>query len=103
MVITLKFDGQQQLFHYYWLPLMYKHNECKFIVEDKTTKMIYPKDVPNLEVISNINNVKITQPILHCQMNKVPTYKSMIEFQKKKAGEYESLGEYYEVPYELLG
>ena len=47
MVITLKFNGEQQLFHYYWLPLMYKHNECKFIVEDKTTKMIYPKDIDN--------------------------------------------------------
>jgi len=82
---------------------MYKHNECKFIVEDKTTKMIYPNDVPNLEVTSNINNVKITHPVLHCQINKVPTYKTMIEFQKKKAGEYEGLGEYYEVPYELLG
>ena len=57
MVITLKFEGQQQLFHYYWLPLMYKHNECKFIVEDKTTKMIYPNDVDNLEVVTNINNV----------------------------------------------
>ena len=52
---------------------MYKHNECKFIVEDKTTKMIYPNDVDNLEVVSNINNVKLRQPILHCKMNKVPT------------------------------
>ena len=97
MVITLKFEGQQQLFHYYWLPLMYKHNECKFIVEDKTTKMIYPNDVDNLEVVTNINNVKLRQPILRCKMNKVPTYRTMIEFQKKKSGEYENLGEYYEV------
>ena len=59
MVITLKFEGQQQLFHYYWLPLMYKHNECKFVVEDKTSKLVYPKDVNNLEVIANINNVKL--------------------------------------------
>ena len=97
MVITLIFEGQQQLFHYYWLPLMYKHNECKFIVEDKTTKMIYPNDVGNLEVVTNINNIKLRQPILHCEINKVPTYKTMIEFQKKKSGEYENLGEYYEV------
>ena len=97
MVITLTFEGQQQLFHYYWLPLMYKHNECKFIVEDKTTKMIYPNDVGNLEVVTNINNIKLRQPILHCEINKVPTYKTMIEFQKKKSGEYENLGEYYEV------
>ena len=76
---------------------MYKHNECKFIVEDKTTKMIYPNDVGNLEVVTNINNVKLRQPILHCKMNKVPTYRTMIEFQKKKSGEYENLGEYYEV------
>lgn len=76
---------------------MYKHNECKFIVEDKTTKMIYPNDVGNLEVVTNINNVKLRQPILHCEINKVPTYRTMIEFQKKKSGEYEDLGEYYEV------
>ena len=76
---------------------MYKHNECKFIVEDKTSKLVYPNDVNNLEVIANINNVKLRQPILHCKMNKVPTYKTMIEFQKKKSGEYENLGEYYEV------
>ncbi len=76
---------------------MYKHNECKFIVEDKTTKMIYPNDVGNLEVVTNINNVKLRQPILHCKINKVPTYRTMIEFQKKKSGEYENLGEYYEV------
>ena len=76
---------------------MYKHNECKFIVEDKTTKMIYPNDVGNLEVVTNINNIKLRQPILHCEINKVPTYKTMIEFQKKKSGEYENLGEYYEV------
>ena len=97
MVITLKFEGQQQLFHYYWLPLMYKHNECKFIVEDKTTKMIYPKDIDNLEVVTNINNVKLRMPVLHCQMNKVPTYKTMVELQKKRAGEYTDLGKYYEV------
>lgn len=97
MVITLTFEGQQQLFHYYWLPLMYKHNECKFIVEDKTSKLIYPNDVGNLEVVTNINNVKLRQPILHCKINKVPTYRTMIEFQKKKSGEYEDLGEYYEV------
>ena len=97
MVITLKFEGQQQLFHYYWLPLMYKHNECKFVVEDKTSKLVYPKDVNNLNVIANINNVKLRQPILHCNMNKVPTYRTMIEFQKKKSGEYENLGEYYKV------
>ena len=97
MVITLKFEGQQQLFHYYWLPLMYKHNECKFVVEDKTSKLVYPKDVNNLNVIANINNVKLRQPILHCNMNKVPTYRTMIEFQKKKSGEYENLGENYEV------
>ena len=76
---------------------MYKHNECKFIVEDKTTKMIYPNDVGNLEVVTNINNVKLKQPILHCEINKVQTYRTMIEFQKKKSGEYENLGEYYEV------
>ena len=76
---------------------MYKHNECKFIVEDKTTKMIYPNDVGNLEVVTNINNVKLRQPILHCEINKVPTYKTMIEFQKKKSGEYEDFGVYYEV------
>ena len=76
---------------------MYKHNECKFVVEDKTSKLVYPKDVNNLDVIANINNVKLRQPILHCNMNKVPTYRTMIEFQKKKSGEYENLGEYYEV------
>ena len=36
---------------------MYKHNECKFIVEDKSTTMIYPNDVNNLEVVTNINNI----------------------------------------------
>ena len=97
MVITLKFEGQQQLFHYYWLPLMYKHNECKFVVEDKTNKIIYPRDIDNLQVVANINNFKLRQPILHCKMNKVPTYKTMIEFQKKQAGEYVDYGQYYEV------
>ena len=59
MVITLKFEGQQQLFHYYWLPLMYKHNECKFIVEDKTTKMIYPNDVDPFGVINQVHIVHV--------------------------------------------
>ena len=97
MVITLTFEGQQQLFHYYWLPLIYKHNECKFIVEDKTNKMIYPKDVDNLEVVTNINNVKLRTPVLHCKINRVPTYKTMVDFQAKCAGEYDDFGKYYEV------
>ena len=54
-------------------------------------------DVNNLEVTTNINNVKLTQPVLHCKMNKVPTYKTMIDLQAKRAGEYEDFGSYYEV------
>ena len=76
---------------------MYKHNECKFVVEDKTNKIIYPRDIDNLQVVANINNLKLRQPILHCKMNKVPTYKTMIDLQKKQAGEYEDYGVYYEV------
>lgn len=76
---------------------MYKHNECKFVVEDKTNKIIYPRDIDNLQVVANINNFKLRQPILHCKMNKVPTYKTMIDLQKKQAGEYEDYGVYYEV------
>ena len=76
MVIQTVFDGKQKKFHTYWLPLMYKHQECEFHVEGK---FVYPKDVKNLKV--GISSA--TGPTLKCPMNKIPTYKAMIELAKK--------------------
>ena len=61
MNIVIKYNGRQKLFHHYWLPLIYKHNECTFYVEDKNGSMIYPSGIRNLKVIIDINkeNLKV--------------------------------------------
>lgn len=56
---------------------MYKHGECEFHVSGK---FVYPSDLKNLKV--NSSNVG-KGPILKCPMNKLPTYRAMIELQKK--------------------
>ncbi len=56
---------------------MYKHQECEFHVSGK---FIYPKDLKNLKV----NETKVKEgPILKCNINHLPTYRAMIELQKK--------------------
>lgn len=80
MVIVIKYDGRQQMFHHYWLPLIYKHQECKFFVEGDIEKMIYPKDVPNLHVTKKVNKDNMKKPIMYCNIDQVPTYKTMIDF-----------------------
>ena len=97
MVIETHFDGNQKKFHHYWLPLIYKHQECEFHVT-ASRGFTYPKDIANLKV-NHIGNKK--GPVLKCPMNKVPTYKAMIVLQQKKqgwSGTDEDLGErFYEV------
>ena len=95
MKIVTEFDGEQKKFHWYWLPLMYKHQDCQFFVKGD---FIYPKDVPNLKVNQEPSG---KGPTLRCPMNRVPTYRAMAEFVKKKPdwdGTHEDLGErFYEV------
>lgn len=97
MRIVTEFDGKQQRFHYYWLPLIYKHNECQFYIQ-APRGFVYPKDIKNLKV----NEVPSGKgPTLRCPMNLVPTYIAMERFGKKKSdwdGTPEDLGErFYEV------
>ena len=89
MVIVIKYDGRQQLFHHYWLPLIYKHQECTFFVEDDTEKIIYPSDIPNLNVTKQVNKDKLKEPVMYCNIDRVPTYRTMIDFNHKV---------FYEVP-----
>jgi len=88
MMIITQFEGKQKIFHHYWLPLIYKHNECQFCVEDTTRKFAYPKDIKNLQVVTDLNKVKLKGPVLYCPMNKLPTYKAMINLQQMAPGEY---------------
>lgn len=95
MVIITTFEGDQKKFHHYWLPLMYKHQECEFHVSGK---FVYPKDLKNLKV----NSTEQTKgPTLKCPINKIPTYKAMITLQSKSTdwiGTDEDLQEkFYEV------
>ena len=96
MVIITTFEGNQKKFHTYWLPLMYKHQECQFYVSGKFT---YPSDLKNLHV--NKTRELKSGPILRCSINNVPTYKAMIELQKKSknwVGTEKELNEkFYEV------
>lgn len=84
MVIVTKFNGNQLLFTRYWCPLMYKHQECKFVVINPLDEVIleYPKDLENLEVVSDIDFSKFKTAVLECPMEKLPTYKAMIIFQR---------------------
>ena len=89
MNIVIKYDGRQKLFHHYWLPLIYKHGECKFYVEDKSSSIIYPSGINNLRVVIDISKEKISGKTLYCDINKVPTYKTMTNFNNNV---------FYEVP-----
>ena len=80
MNIVVKYNGKQKLFHHYWLPLIYKHNECTFYIEDKNGSMIYPSGIRNLKVIIDINKENLKGKTLHCDIDKVPTYKTMTNF-----------------------
>ncbi len=77
------------MFHHYWLPLIYKHQECTFWVEGNTEKMIYPSDIPNLNVTKQVNRDKLKNPVMYCNIDKVPTYRTMIDFKHNV---------FYEVP-----
>ena len=79
MKILLKFDGRQQMFHYYWLPLIYKHSECAFFVEDKSGKLITPNGIKNLKVISDFKSLNVNDAKL-CYIDEIPTYKTMANF-----------------------
>lgn len=74
---------------------MYKHQECQFYVSGK---FVFPKDLNNLKVNSTDQP---KGPVLKCPINKIPTYRAMIELQKKDKswiGTDEDLGErFYEV------
>ena len=89
MNIVIKYNGKQKLFHHYWLPLIYKHNECRFYVEDKNDSLIYPSGIPNLKVVIDISKEKLKGKTLYCNIYKVPTYKTMANFDNKV---------FYEVP-----
>ena len=89
MVIVINYDGRQQMFHHYWLPLIYKHQECTFWVEGDTEKMIYPSDISNLNVTKRVDRDKLKNPVMYCNIDKVPTYRTMIDFKHNV---------FYEVP-----
>ena len=89
MNIVIKYNGKQKLFHHYWLPLIYKHNECMFYVEDKNDSLIYPSGIPNLKVVIDISKEKLKGKTLYCNIYKVPTYKTMANFDNNV---------FYEVP-----
>ena len=71
------------------MPLIYKHNECRFYVEDKNDSLIYPSGIPNLKVVIDISKEKLKGKTLYCNIYKVPTYKTMANFDNKV---------FYEVP-----
>jgi len=92
VVIITTFEGNQKAFHHYWLPLIYKHQECEFRISGK---FVYPKDLKNLKVNSVDEN---GGPILKCPIDKVPMYRGMIELQKKNKnwiGTPEDLGDWF--------
>ena len=79
MVIISTFKGDQKGFNRAWCPLMYKHQECQFFIT-AGPKFVYPKDLKNLHV----NAVDVPNgSVLKCSIGMVPTYRGMIELQKK--------------------
>tara|TARA_B100002019_G_C21268311_1_gene600677 strand:- start:1559 stop:1864 length:306 start_codon:yes stop_codon:yes gene_type:complete len=101
MVIVTEFEGDQKKFHFFWLPLIYKHNECNFVVKDKTGKMIFPGGITNLKVVDPDYKLRQGNVILKCPINKIPTYKAMVDLQNIKSAKTitpEELGSmFYEV------
>lgn len=92
MVIITTFLGDQKPFHHYWLPLMYKHQECQFHVSGKP---VAPKDLKNLHLNQTLEYKNQPGPILKLPINIIPTYRAMIELQKKPAnwiGNWEDIG-----------
>ena len=89
MNIVIKYNGRQKLFHHYWLPLIYKHPECTFYVEDKNGSIICPSGIPNIKMVIDISKQKLKGKTLYCDIDKVPTYKTMTDF---------SNNVFYEVP-----
>jgi len=84
MVIITTYVGDQKEFNRFWCPLMYKHQECKFFISGGP-KFVYPKDLNNLHVNSTLHIVGQKEgPILKCPIEKIPTYRGMIELQKKE-------------------
>lgn len=94
MVIIVNGEMNQKMFNRFWCPLMYKHQECKFYFNFGPNH-VYPKDLTNLHV----NSTEVASgPILKCEMNKIPTYRGMIELQKKDKswiGEATKLGDMF--------
>ena len=51
--------------------------------------MIYPSDIPNLNVTKLVDKDKLKNPVMYCDIDKVPTYRTMIDFKHNV---------FYEVP-----
>lgn len=73
MNIVTEFNGNQKKFHWYWLPLIYKHQECTFYIKGE---FVFPRDVSNIKV--NAEPPK-GGPTLTIPMDQVPTYRAMLE------------------------
>lgn len=106
MVIITQFSGKsdQKKFHHFWLPLIYKHNECTFIVEQTTAEqLVYPTGIKNLKVVKSHTDQAYKGPVLFCPLDKIPTYKNMVDLQASKANkvynDYSELGIFYEESY----
>ena len=101
MVILIEFEGEQRKFHHFWLPLIYKHQECNFVVKDKTDNMIFPAGITNLKVVNPDYKLRTGNVVLKCPFNKIPTYKAMVDLQNIKTAKTitpEELGSmFYEV------
>tara|TARA_B100002019_G_scaffold59522_2_gene51026 strand:- start:2529 stop:2822 length:294 start_codon:yes stop_codon:yes gene_type:complete len=92
MVIITEYKGNQKKFHWYWLPLICKHQEVKFFVK-ASSDFIYPKDIKNLNVNQPVSG---KGPTLICPIDKIPTYRAMEQLTKKDKnwkGTPEDLGE----------
>jgi len=82
MVIILTFTGDQKAFNRAWCPLIYKHQECQFFIT-AVPNFVYPKDLNNLHINKILHNTSEDGPILKCPIEIIPTYRGMIELQKK--------------------
>ena len=56
---------------------------------NKNDSMIYPSGISNLKIVIDINKEKIKGKTLHCDIDRVPTYKTMANFDNNV---------FYEVP-----
>ena len=96
MVIISTYVGDQKDFNQHWCPLMYKHQECQFYIT-AGPNLVYPKDLKNFHLNSGLHITgQKDGPILKCPIERIPTYRGMIELQKKPTswiGRPEDLGE----------